>query len=70
MEFAAADLHTVKYLRLDPTIRDLTCRNLEILPVVVRLGVTRLKKTKLVYLLDLFGRRGKKKEGWCGLVCG
>ena len=36
--------------------------------VVIRLGVTRLKKTSVVYLLDLFGRRGEK--GQCDLVCG
>ena len=35
--------------------------------VVIRLGVTGLKKTGLVYLPDLFGGRGV--EGWCSLVC-
>ena len=48
------------------------CRNevvearLEIPLVVIRLGVTGLKKTGLVYLLDLFGRMGE--EEWCDLV--
>ena len=30
-------------------------------------GVTRLKKTKFVYHLDLFREMGEK--GWCDLVC-
>ena len=44
----------VKQLRLDQTIRNLTCGDLEIPFVVIRLGVTGLKKTRLMYLLDLF----------------
>ena len=49
------------------------CRNevvearLEIPLVVIRLGVTGLKKTGLVYVLDLFGAMGE--EGWWDLVC-
>ena len=31
-------------------------------------GVTGLKKTGLVYVLNLFGGRGKEK-GWCDFVC-
>ena len=54
-------------LRLNQTIRNLTSVDLEILLVVIRLGVTVLKKTGLVYLLDLFEERGE--EGWCDLVC-
>ena len=34
--------------------------------MVIRLGVTGLKKTELGYLLDLFGGMGE--EGWCDLV--
>ena len=40
------------------TIRNLTCGDLEFLLVVIRLVVTGLKRTGLVYLLDLFGERG------------
>ena len=35
---------------------------------MIRLGVAGLRKTRIVYLLDLFERRGKK--GQCDLVCG
>ena len=54
-------------LRLNQTIRNLTCVDLEILLVVIRLGVTVLKKAWLVYLLDLFEERAE--EGWYDLVC-
>ena len=40
------------------TIRNLTCGDLQISLMVIRLGVTGLKKTTTVYLLDLFGGRG------------
>ena len=36
--------------------------------MVTELGVTRLRKTKVVYLLDLFEGRGEKEQ--CELVCG
>ena len=50
---------TGKQLSLDQTKRNLTCRDLEISLVVIRLVVTELKKTGFVYLLDLFrGRVG------------
>ena len=35
--------------------------------MVIRLGVTGLKKTRVMYFLDLFEGRGKK--GQCDLVC-
>ena len=35
--------------------------------MVIQLGVTRLKKDKVVFLLDLFEKTGKK--GHCDLVC-
>ena len=38
-----------------------------ILLVVIRLGVSGLKKIRLVYLLDLFEGTGEK--GQCDLVC-
>ena len=42
------------------TIRNLTSGDLGIPLVAIRLGVTGLKKTRVVYLLDLFeGRRGE-----------
>ena len=34
---------------------------------MIQLGVTRLKKTRVMYLLDLFNGRGEK--GQCDLVC-
>ena len=42
-------------------IRNLTSGDLGISLVVVRLGVTGLKKTRVVYLLDLFERREEKE---------
>ena len=48
------------YLRLNQTMRTLTGGDLEIPLVVIQLGVTSLKKTRLVYLLDLFGGRGRR----------
>ena len=48
-------------------MKNLTCGDLEILLVVIRLGVTRLKKTGLEYLLDSFV--GMSEEVWCDLVC-
>ena len=48
-------------------MRNLTSDDLGILLVVIRLGVTRLKKTRFVYLLDLFEGRGEK--GQCDSVC-
>ena len=56
-----------KWLRLYQTIRNPSSSDLEILVVVIRLGVTRLKKTRVVYLPDLFEGRGEK--GQCDLVC-
>ena len=60
MEFVVAGWCTGKQLRLDRTIRKLTCGDLEIMLVVIQLGVTSLKKTYL----------GEGKKGWCDLVCG
>ena len=54
MEFVATGWCTVKQLRLDQTLRNITCSDLEISVVVIRLGVTELEKTKLMYLLDSF----------------
>ena len=39
------------------TVRNLTSGDLGIPLVEIRLGVTGLKKTRVVYLLDLFERR-------------
>ena len=47
-------------MRLDQTIKYLTCGDLEISLVVIRLGVTRWKKLELVYLLELFGGKGMR----------
>ena len=67
MKSVAAGRCTGKKLNLDQTTRNLTCGDLEISFVVMyRLGVPGLKKTKFVYLLDLFG--GREKNGWCDLM--
>ena len=67
MEFVAVGWCTRKWLRLYQTIRDLTSDDLRIALVVTRLGVTGLKKTRIVYLLDLFEGKGEKEQ--CDLVC-
>ena len=42
-------------------MRNLICGDLEILLVVIRLGVYGLKKTEMLYLLDLFLGKGAEK---------
>ena len=64
---AAIGWCTRKWLRLHQTIRNLTSGDLGIPLVVIRLGVTGLKKTRVVCLSDLFEGRGEK--GQCDLVC-
>ena len=49
-----------KWVSLDQTVRNLTCGDLEVSFVVIRLGVIRLKNTAFVYLLDLFGGSGER----------
>ena len=46
-------------MRLDQTIRNLTCSDVEILLPVIPLEITGSKKTEFVYLLD-FGERGRR----------
>ena len=67
MEFVAVGWCTRKWLRLYQTTRDLTSGDLGIALVVTRLGVTGLKKTRVVYLLDLFEGKGENEQ--CDLVC-
>ena len=67
MESVAAGWCTTKWLRFNQTVRNLTSGDLGIPLVVILLGVTRLRKTGAVYLLNLFERRGAK--GQCDLVC-
>ena len=52
---------------LDQTIRNLISGDLEIPLMVMQLGVTGLKMTRLVCLLDLSVERDE--EGWLDLVC-
>ena len=52
---------------LDQTIRNLISGDLEIPLMVMQLGVTGLKITRLVCLLDL--SVGRDEEGWLDLVC-
>ena len=68
MELVAAGWCTRKWLWLHPAVRNLTSGDLGIPLVVIRLGVTRLKKTRSVCLSDLFEGRGEK--GQFDLVCG
>ena len=67
MEFVIASRCTRKSLRLDQTIGNLTCGDVEISLVVIQVGEAGLKKAGFVYLLDLLEGRGEK--GWCDLVC-
>ena len=67
MEFVAAGSYKRKWSRFYQTMRNLTCADLGILLVVIQLGITGLKKTKVMYFLDLFEGRGKK--GQCDSVC-
>ena len=62
MEFVAAGCCTRKWLSLDQIIRNLTSCNLRIPLAMSRLGVTRLKKTRVVYLLDLFEGRSENEQ--------
>ena len=59
MEFVTAGWCIGKKLRLDQTLRNLSRPDLTISLVVTRLGVTYLKKTRFMYLLNLFGERGR-----------
>ena len=63
MEFVTSGSCKGKWLRVDRTIRDLTCGDLEIPLLVIRLGVTGPKKSEFVWLPDLLERRGKKGGG-------
>ena len=67
MEFVAAGWCTRKWLRLDQIIRNLTLGDLGIPLLVIRLEAIRLKKARVVYLLDLFEGKGEKEH--CDLVC-
>ena len=49
-------------MKLDQTIRNLTSGDLWFPLVVIQLGVTRLKKTRVEYLLDMFEGRGEKEQ--------
>ena len=58
IKFLAAYWCTRKWLKLNQSVRNLTSGDLRILLVVIQLGVTRLKKAREVYLLDLLEARG------------
>ena len=67
MEFAVAGCCTRNWLRFNQTIRNFTSGDLGIPLKVSRLGVTDLKKTRVVFLLHLF--QGRRENGQCRLVC-
>ena len=60
MEFVAAGLCTRKWFKLYQTIRNLTSSDLGILLVVIRLGVTGLKKARIVW----FSMCGGPLDDW------
>ena len=64
----AASWCTTIWLRFNQTIRNVTSGDLVIPLVVIRLGVNGLRKTRVVYFLDMFEGRGKKEQ--CDLLCG
>ena len=59
IKFVAAGWCITKWSRLNQIIRNLTFGDLLILFMVIPLGVTGLRKSRVVYLLDLFERRGR-----------
>ena len=68
MELVTAGWCAWKWMRLHQTVINVACSDVEISLVLIRLGVTRLKNTEFVYLLDFFG--GKWEKGWFSLVWG
>ena len=56
-------------MKLDQAIRNLTCGDVKIPFLVIGLGGTGLKKTRLVYFLNLFGGRGVVLFSKCVCVC-
>ena len=62
MEFVAAGWCTGKWLRPYQTIRNLTSGDIGIPLAVIQLRVTKLKKIRIVYLLDLFDERREKGQ--------
>ena len=68
IEFVAAGWGTGKWSKIYQTITNLTSGDMGISLLVIQLGVTGLKKIRLLYLLGLFQGRGEK--GQCDLVCG
>ena len=58
---------TGKWSKIYQTVTNLTSGDMGISLLVIQLGVTRLKKIRLMYLLGLFQGRGEK--GQCDLVC-
>ena len=67
MELVVAGWCTRKWLRFDQIIRNLTSGDCGISLLLIRLGVTGLRKTRVVYFLDLFEGRAEKQQ--CDLVC-
>ena len=63
MEFAAAGWYIGKYLRLDRTIKDLSCGDSKNLFVVIRLEATGLEQTGLVCFQDFWKVEGKRSDG-------
>ena len=62
MEFVTVGCCTRTWLRFDQTVRNLPSGDLGIPFVVSRLGVAGLKKTSVVFLLDLLEGRGENGQ--------
>ena len=67
IEFVATGWGTGKWSKIYQTITNLTSGDMGISLLVIQLGVTGLKKIRLIYLLGLFQGRGEKGQG--NLVC-
>ena len=66
MKFVSPDWCRRRWLSFYETIRNLFSVDMGILLVVMQLGITGLRKIRLVYLLDLFQGRGE--NGQCDFV--
>ena len=62
MEFVTVGCCTRTWLRFDQTVRNLPSGDLGIPFVVSQLGVAGLKKTSVVFLLDLLEGRGENGQ--------
>ena len=67
MKFVVAGWCARKWFRINQATRNLISGDFGILLVAIQLGVTRLKKARVVHLLDLIKGNGQKMQ--CDSVC-